>query len=215
MKQRLQLLAEASAVFAEVTPDTSRLIEILARKITDAVGDSCAVLLLDEGSDELRPVAFFHRVPEAQELVWKVFTATPVRLGEGLLGKAAQAETSVLLPVLDTQRVMDTTKPEYRAVVERYPPRTMMAVPLMARGRSLGVIGMTRHDENPYTEDDLRLVEDIAERAAMAIEVAQLLRKERAQTERALALAEASKVIQSLDHQRTATARRRSGCRRS
>ena len=208
MRRRLQLLAEASAVFAEATLDPNRLTEIIARKVTDAVGDNCAVLLLDEPSGELRPVAFFHRDPEAQGAVWRALAADPVRMGEGILGSVAQTGTPVLMPVVDVDSVVAAARPEYRPLLQKYPPRSFLAAPLLSRGRTLGVIGMSRLDPaaGPYTEDDVTLVEDLAERAAMAIEVAQLIQRERAATERALALAEASKTIQTLDHEQAVAA---------
>lgn len=203
MRRRLQLLAEASADFAEATLDPARLMETVARRITGAVGDSCAILLREEGSQELRPVAFFHTDQEARALGWRLLTESPIRLGEGFLGRAAQSEKPLLVPELDPEELIDDVTPEYRPLLRKYPAHTLMVVPLMARGRCLGVLGMARHDTSPapYTEDDLRLALDLAERAAMAMEVAQLVERERAVTERALALADASKAIQTLDHE--------------
>jgi signal transduction histidine kinase len=63
----------------------------------------------------------------------------------------------------------------------------MLVVPLIARGRALGSITWLRiADAGPYTADDLGLAEDIAARAAVAVDSARLFR----QAERARAEAE-------------------------
>jgi signal transduction histidine kinase len=49
-----------------------------------------------------------------------------------------------------------------------------MLVPLLARGRSLGVIGLGAVAPGRYDEDELAFVEDLARRAAMAIDNARL-----------------------------------------
>jgi signal transduction histidine kinase len=201
MKARLQLLADASSTFAEAALDPDRLLATIARRITEAIGDSCGIRLLDEGSPTLRHVAFFHRDPEAQAAITRMFEEVPLRLGEGVLGSAAQSQRSLLVPRLDQAQMIASTKPEYRPIVERYPAHTLMVIPLKSRGQPLGVLGMARYETAaPYGEEDLRLGEDLADRAAMAIEVARLLARERAGVQRALAVANASIAIQTLDH---------------
>jgi PAS domain S-box-containing protein len=57
---------------------------------------------------------------------------------------------------------------------------TLMLVPLIARGVTLGVAAFSRAENpEPYDEDDLRLVSDLAARAAVQIDNARLYTRER------------------------------------
>ena len=203
MKARLQILSEASVAFADATADPDRLAVVIAQKLTETFADSCGVVLLDEGTDILRHAAFVHRNPEAQELVGRMLRDSPLRFGQGLMGSVARSQQPLLVPEVNFEELVRSTKPEYQSIVRRFPAHSLLVVPLTAHGRTFGVLGLARADTpGAYTEDDLRLAEDLAERAAMSVELSQLLERERETSRRALALADASKAIQTLDYKR-------------
>ncbi|MCU1614806.1 MAG: multi-sensor signal transduction histidine kinase, partial [Frankiales bacterium] len=67
------------------------------------------------------------------------------------------------------------------AIVDRLGLRSRVAVPLTVRGRVLAVLGLGRRgDAPPYNEDDRVLAEEIAARAALALDNSLLLADERA-----------------------------------
>ncbi|MET7285354.1 SpoIIE family protein phosphatase [Streptomyces sp. NPDC005573] len=68
--------------------------------------------------------------------------------------------------------------------VRRHHPHALMAVPLRARGVNLGAALFTRLDpaSPPYSEDDLRIAEEIAARAAVCIDNARRYTRERSTT---------------------------------
>lgn len=74
----------------------------------------------------------------------------------------------------DTMREMALT-PRHLDALHALGPTTLMVVPLRARSRALGVIifGRTSPDRH-YTPADLQLAEDLARRAALAIDTAML-----------------------------------------
>src|SRR5262249_21252782 len=64
---------------------------------------------------------------------------------------------------------------EHLAAYRRLAPRSAMAVPLLARGRTLGAISfITDVSARRYGSDDLALAEDLAARCASAIDNARL-----------------------------------------
>jgi signal transduction histidine kinase/CheY-like chemotaxis protein len=68
-------------------------------------------------------------------------------------------------------------KPDHRAALRALGLRSYMGAPLAVRGRVLGVISfVTAKSGRRYTADDQALAEDLARRAAVAIENATLLR---------------------------------------
>src|SRR5690606_35390772 len=63
--------------------------------------------------------------------------------------------------------------------------QSIINVPLVARGETLGVLGFaTCHSERRYDENDLRFALDLAHRAALAIDNARLFAAERSARER-------------------------------
>jgi signal transduction histidine kinase len=52
--------------------------------------------------------------------------------------------------------------------------RTLITVPMRAQGRTIGVIRLTSDGEDGYDDDDLALAQELADRAALAVEAARL-----------------------------------------
>jgi serine phosphatase RsbU (regulator of sigma subunit) len=66
---------------------------------------------------------------------------------------------------------------EHLDIVLRLEPRSLMCVPLLARGRTIGAITLiSSKPERRYDEDDLLLAEDLAYRCALAADNARLYR---------------------------------------
>jgi signal transduction histidine kinase len=195
-----QLLADASSAFSEATLDPKRLVEIIARSLAEAIGDNCVIFLLDPDGQSLIAHAFFTRYGEQEEYIRNTFSRIPVPIGEGIMGKVAATCEPVFVSDLDTSPLVNDIKPEYRTLYEKYPAQGLIAVPLLARQRCLGVLALSRQgSRRPYSRDQFRLARDLAERAGMAIEISQLLERERTAAARATALADVSKAIQTLD----------------
>ncbi|MFD9206296.1 SpoIIE family protein phosphatase [Streptomyces sioyaensis] len=70
--------------------------------------------------------------------------------------------------------------PERAAKVRAWGMHSIMVIPLCARGITLGVAVLVRHQrEEPFDEDDLVLAEEIAARAAVAVDNARRFTRER------------------------------------
>ena len=61
---------------------------------------------------------------------------------------------------------------------------SQFSVPILAEGRPIGALGLYFRDERRPTEDDVRLVTSLTEQAAIALERARLVERERAAAER-------------------------------
>ena len=63
-------------------------------------------------------------------------------------------------------------------ILQKLDPKSYMIVPLVARGRTLGVISfVSAESERSYTATDLTLAEDLTRRAALAVDNARLYRQ--------------------------------------
>ena len=70
-----------------------------------------------------------------------------------------------------------------------------MGVPITWEGRFLGILEVARWEVDPFTQDDVKLLESFASLAAVALHNAQLLRTEREQRQAIEALTEATLIM--------------------
>jgi signal transduction histidine kinase len=79
------------------------------------------------------------------------------------------------VPELPLEQIRAQVKPEYRPYLDRFGMASVLIVPVRARGRILGTLGLSRdRPGNAYTQDDQIFLQDLADRAGMAIENARL-----------------------------------------
>jgi signal transduction histidine kinase len=107
------------------------------------------------------------------------------------------------MPVVDPDALRQALKPEHRALAERVFIYSLMVVPLRARGRVVGTLNVARdRPGQPYTADDLALLEGLADRAAVAIEGMRLYRAEqRARAEAQAAVATRDQFLSTASHE--------------
>lgn len=157
----LDFLLEVTQATAE-TLDFETLVERLAGIVQTVVPyDLFAILLYSEKNRGLRiRFSIGHRSEIVDRLI--------IPLEEGLTGAAART----LAPVLVGDVRND---PRYLGTVDAV--RTELAVPMLARGRLIGVIDLQSTRLNAYTDEDSVLVRLIAGRVAASIDNASLYRR--------------------------------------
>src|SRR5205814_251896 len=106
----------------------------------------------------------------------ELMAVQPQRLGEGISGRVLASGRSILIPAIESSQLAASVEEHVRSAVAQRNIRSVVAVPLRARGTTLGVANLCRFTaELPYTADDQRLVEDIAAHASLAISNSRLL----------------------------------------
>lgn len=177
---RLSLLAKASRLFAETQQDLNVLLKAVCDELVEAMGDSCSVLLTTD-TDVLDPVAVKHRDEVVTKAMMDTLSQAPIRAAESLVGRVALDLKPVLLKQVDVTKLPSHGDATYRAFHERYPVTSVIAVPMRASSRLLGVLALARYgDSAAYTDADLALAQELADRAALAVSSAQALNAERA-----------------------------------
>jgi PAS domain S-box-containing protein len=184
---RTRLLADVSRALA-VSLDYESTLESVARLLVPGQADWCVVhLARRDGS--VRRVAVAHADPAHAPLAVETLRMPPTLEGvdeDSAALQAVRAGRPLLLastpPAVIESAVAD---PRDRRVALALRPSSMLVVPLLARGRVLGALTWLRiASREPYTAEDLGLAEDIATRAALAIDSARLYRRaERARVE--------------------------------
>jgi signal transduction histidine kinase len=175
---RLRLLADSAHAFSEATNDVTRLLKVVAERFASLVGDGCYIRLLAADGVSLEPVATHHPDPAIEAFLRETTDHIPLRVGEGISGRVVQTGDPVLMPQVPFEQYRKMTKPEFVPIFERIGVSSMIVVCLRARATSLGFIALVRNGSGrpAYTEEDLDLAKDLADRAALAIDNARLLR---------------------------------------
>ena len=157
----LDFLLEVSSTIA-LTLDLDQLLTNVAEIVQKVLPyDVFAILLYSERRQDLR---IRYAVGHREEVVRNLSIA----VGEGITGTAAARREPVL--VTDVRN-----DPRYLNTVDAV--RTELAVPMMARGKLVGVIDLQSTRVNAYTEYDRALMRLIAARVSIAIDNARLYRR--------------------------------------
>jgi PAS domain S-box-containing protein len=171
----LRFLADASRSLSTLVDYRSTLHKV-ARLAVPLFADWCVVDLLN-GEGTLERVALAHRDPNKIDLAERLARDRPADNGRpfGVWGVIRTGQPEIV-PLLDEAWLERHSIPaESRALVRQLQLRSYMCVPLSAHGRILGVITFLWSESGrTYRDRDLRLAEDFAHRAAVAIENARL-----------------------------------------
>jgi signal transduction histidine kinase/DNA-binding response OmpR family regulator len=163
-RQRLQTIMELNR---EITGELSleRLLPRLVNRATELLGGYGGMLFrYDESAHMLIPYASNNAaVPGGLQF----------KLGEGVPGMVAAQRCGLM--VNDYQ-----TSPYRNPLVAQRGIMAVLAQPLLSAGKLLGVITVTRiRVADPFTEEDLELLETFAGQATIALENARLYEQER------------------------------------
>jgi diguanylate cyclase (GGDEF)-like protein len=169
-RDRLAAFATALAGSGELerlARDPEVLHAVFARLATVVPSEDASLVLYDA---ELRELAF--RVSRA--LKHGVIDGMRIQLGQGIVGWVAAQRTALRLD--DASR--DPRHDPHIARVTGLVPHSMICVPMVYDGRLHGVIQViNRLDGSRFDEDELRLVQTLADHAAVAIDRALLYRQ--------------------------------------
>jgi PAS domain S-box-containing protein len=174
--EKLALLLEASRVLGS-SIEYQATLSNLACVIVPRLADWCCIDVGAHG-DEAPTVACSHRDPSKIELVREMRRRFPPRLHPGgLVDVMSTGKPSIITEVTHAILERAAPDPEHRRMLAELGVHSSAIVPLVARGRTLGVLSL--HSARPdlrYQQADLPLFEELAARAALAMDNARLYR---------------------------------------
>jgi PAS domain S-box-containing protein len=185
MLERARFLAEASAAL-DASLDLDRTLTAVAELAVRRIADWCSIDLGDPGGP-LRNVAVTHVDPEkvafARELQQRYPPDQDAPTGAPNVVRTGEPELYPHVPVeLLEQGARDA---EHLEIIRSLDLASAMVLPLRARARTFGAITLIRTSERePYNEDDLAFGNEIARRAALAVDNARLYSEAREQERR-------------------------------
>ena len=167
---RSAFLAEASAALASSLDVPATLRSVVHLMVPD-VADIATLHLFDD-SGTLRRVELAHRDPEIERVAAAFNDLHDYEARSALAVIAAAQGRALLLPSAGTDVAAEVALDEgHGAMIEGLGIRSVIAVPLVVRGQTLGLLGLMRlRGSPPYVEGDLHFVEELGRRAAVSIE---------------------------------------------
>lgn len=194
--RRLRLLSELTAEFAASVNSVRDLLELIVRRIGDTLADGTVLRLVRDGDAGFEAAGAIHtRDPSLRALC----APTVAELAEAAYGGVAERVASTGAPWFGPEvRAADLVvgaPPLLTELITRLAPRSLVAVPLVMRGRVTAVIILARREGPAFTERDLRFVEQLAAHATIAITNARLLESSTATARRHRALTDAAAMF--------------------
>ncbi|HEX8439482.1 ATP-binding protein [Archangium sp.] len=177
-EDNLRFLAQASEVLT-ASLDYEDTLGRVARLAVPVLADWCAVDVLD-ARGQVRQLVIVHRDPEkvgmAEELARRYPRAPETTSGS--LQVLRTGEPLLIPDIPDEALVRHARDAEHLRLTRELGLKSYLVVPLRSRERVLGVITLVRGEAAPrYGEEELRLAEDLARRAAVSVDNALLYRE--------------------------------------
>ena len=177
-QQQTEFIAEVGTVL-DTALDYERALQEFARIAVPRLGDWCVIDVLEEDGSIARYAAA-HANPDRHELIQELRAAYPANpdARQGLPFTIRTGESQLIADVTEEMlQVGELAQDEEHArLLRELGFRSAIIVPLRARGRILGAIGLALGDESTrrYGPEDLTYAEDLARRAALALDNSRL-----------------------------------------
>jgi len=190
-ERRTKFLAEISQLFHS-SLKMDDVFEAIVEKGGKTIGEFCSLLLVEEEGEYLKPQASYHANPQLVDRFMKGVEEFPCKVGEGLIGTVVSTEESFRASKPFPSEVRNFKKTQFTYIEQYNPITSLMVVPLRVRTRIIGaLIYLLSGSNRRYRNEDLKLAQELAERAALAVENARLFKEA---GEKAKELEEASQL---------------------
>ena len=158
---------EALSKIAQVITSDMYLDDILKLIVTvtaQTLGSKiCSIMLADEKSQELV-------IRATQSISEDYNRKPPLRIGEGIDGKAAEEKRAISI-----YNVIQEKEYKYKDIARKNGLVSLLCVPLMVKGRVIGVINLYTSKLHKFTKNEVNMLTTVANQAAMVIENTELM----------------------------------------
>lgn len=172
-ERALSFLADVGTVLAG-SLDYRTTLEKVAQLATRAVAHACIVEMLD--GQLIQPVAVSHVDPDKERIIQQTVRSIPLelRMGHGVAHVVRSGNPELKPGISDMGWLSEALGFAEPTVLRNLGMQSYMCVPLTARGKTFGAMVFLAAPGRQYASDDLLLAEELARRAALAIDNARL-----------------------------------------
>ncbi len=172
---RLRVLAEASRALSAARLDVEEVLHTVTRQVVAHLADACSLALVSADGQWLDPVAHDDVSPAMKAAYAETSARARIRMGEGVTGGVARSGRPLRLPRVSREELARAVKPEYRELLLPAEHYSILAVPFRFGDRVIGTLQCARRSPRPaFDDDDEKLLQELADRAAFAITNARL-----------------------------------------
>lgn len=158
---------EALSKIAQVITSDMYLDDILKLIVTvtaQTLGSKiCSIMLVDEKKQELV-------IRATQSISEDYNKKPPLKIGEGIAGKAAGEKRAISI-----YDVTQEKEYKYKDIARKNDLVSLLCVPLMVKGRVIGVINLYTSKLHKFTKNEVNMLTAVANQAAMVIENTELM----------------------------------------
>ena len=198
-EHRLRFVAETSELLAS-SLDYETTLDRVAHLAVPDIADWCAVDIWEETGD-VRRLAVAHRDPAKEAWARELQERYPTDpyAPHGLYNVLRTGRSELYPEIPEAMLVAAAQDAEHLAIIREVGLRSAMIVPLVTRDRVLGAISfVTAESANNFNEGDLALAEDLARRAAIAVDNARLFAAEQRARQAAEQAARRTALLQAV-----------------
>jgi PAS domain S-box-containing protein len=170
--------AELSKAIAQAGIDYHPLLELIAHRIVDLIGDACVIYLLSKDEQWLNPVALYHKDHATLRSLRDYLGSAPMPANEGISGEVLKTGHSRLATDLTAGIAHAFIRQELWEPIQRHEVESLLIAPLRVQNSAIGTVLLLRTRQQPtFTAQDQAFLEDLADRAALAIANSRLHRE--------------------------------------
>jgi GAF domain-containing protein/CheY-like chemotaxis protein/HPt (histidine-containing phosphotransfer) domain-containing protein len=164
----LRALGEVSQAVSSTLDLEAVLATIVSRAVQLSGSEQGLVYEFDEATQTFRQRAAH---PVSREYA-EALRAAPIRLGEGVMGRAGVTRQPVQLTDLEAE--LELVAPQVRAYVADQGMRSLLALPLVREDRVLGGLVILRRERGQFSPQLVALLQTFATQSVLAIHNARL-----------------------------------------
>ncbi|MFN6534996.1 MAG: PAS domain S-box protein [Nostoc sp. EkiNYC01] len=173
VEDRQRFLASASGILA-TSLDYETTLATLARLAVPEIADWCLVDMICE-NQSVRRVAAAHVDPAKQELVEQLQNYPPdLAQTQGVAEVIRSGKSQITHSISSEQIQAAVSNDTHLNILQQLNPQSGMCVLLIVRGRVLGAMSLVSSANHRYDSQSLMLAEELARRAAIAVDNARL-----------------------------------------
>jgi PAS domain S-box-containing protein len=171
--KRERFLSDVSQLLAH-SLDYQTVLQRLAASVVPQIADWCTVEMLDDDG-ELKRLAVAHHDPEMVARAHAIAERYPPREDSATWRILRTGIAELYSEVTDEQLAATARDPEHLAMLREIGLHSAMAVPLVAHGKPLGVLGfIAATPARRFDAEDLDFAKELGRRAGMAVENSRL-----------------------------------------